>query len=183
MIRNHINTSVYTNNYEIEALLDAIQPELDLGNALALRIFRNVMPSTAELTGIVAWEQLLGIIPDSSTESVEFRRFRLMNRIASNIPFSERALQIIMDNILGKGNWSYTLDIYDYWLYVASMRPGRNWVKEMNYTFRRIIPANMRWSLYLFIFTWGGVYEDYDSWEEVHDKFATWEDVFYGIER
>ena len=63
------------------------------------------------------------------------------------------------------------------------MRPGRLWLKEMSVTLERIIPANMKWILHLYVSTWGAVYEDYDTWEDVYNKHNTWEDVYYGIER
>ena len=183
MLNDHINRELYIDNIEKDAIFNAVQPEIDLLHEMILRIFHNGFPAIAELEGIVQWETLLGIVADPSTENIEFRRFRIINRIASSLPYTERMLHQIMDSIVGEDGWSYILDVNDYYLHITSLRPGRLWLHEMDLTLERIIPANMRWTLNLYLSTWRTIFEDYETWEDVYNKYDTWEDVYHGIER
>ena len=183
MYKSHINRALYVKNQESDEIAAAVQPELDAMFAEALLAFRNAKPSTAEADGIALWETILGIIPSPATENMEFRRARLIIRLSNSLPYTERRLHIFMDAIMGSESWDYLLDTNDYWLYIMSMRPGRLWLNEMQHILETIMPANMRWSLHLFIYTWRGLFEDWDTWEDVFNNYETWEHVYYGEER
>lgn len=168
---------LYRDNQELNAIIDAVQPELDLITIEMRNKFDDTFAATATLGGVLKWEILLGITADPSTEGLQFRRDRILNRLASNIPFTERMLQQIMDNIIGEGGWSYSLDYNNYTLDIVSLRPGRNWVREMQTTLEKIIPANIVWTINIYIRTWQSIYEDFPTWG---DLVGTWQEVTEG---
>ena len=165
----------------MDAIIEAIQPELDAQSARMRNYFDDTFANRATSDGIARWEAILGITPDPSTETLQFRRERVLNRLRNTTPFTERALQGLMDNIMGVGGWSYDLDPVNCTLDIIGTRPGGNWLNEMTLTLDSIIPANIAWTLNLYSTTWQSVYEKYGSWEDVYNGNATWQDVMEGI--
>jgi len=146
MLKNFVN-GIYRGNMEMDAIIEAVQPEFDERAERTRNHFYDAFPKTATTAGVLRWEIILGIVADPTTESMEFRRGRILNRLASNVPYTERTLQEIMNNIMGAGNWSYELDYRNYRLDINSLRHGRNWVHEMELTLEKILPANLIYNL------------------------------------
>jgi len=158
---------IYKGNLDTDAIIGAVQPELDAQSKAILDNFYDTFPIMATETGLLKWENILDIVSDTATESLEFRRGRIINRLSSNIPYTERTLRIIMDTIMGEGNWSYNLDYRNYKLDILSLRPGRDWFAEMFETLKKMVPANILWTLYTYYVIWQVVYETYDTWGDV----------------
>lgn len=152
MLRHQINR-IYTDNKEMDAIIAAVQPELDRLSTEIQNHFNDTLPVVATLDGVLRWEIILGIVADPSSEPLEFRQGRIINRLSSNTPFTERVLQEIMDNIMGVNGWSYDLDYRNYQLDITSLIPGRNWLNEMSVTLEKIIPANLLWYLHMYFNT------------------------------
>lgn len=146
MVKDFFNR-IYDDNLDVDQIINAIQPELNSLSNSTEKLFHDTFPVIATEQGILNWENILGIISDPTTETLEFRRERVLNRLISDIPYTERALQAIMDNIMGEGNWSYELDYRNYSLIINSLRHGKNWVNEMKLTLNKIIPANLLYTL------------------------------------
>jgi len=182
MLKDLINKALYEDNEEYNAIMDAVQPELTFAASSLFKSFRNRCPSIADADGIRAWEAILGIIADPAVETIEFRQFRVISRISSSLPYTERTLIQIMDSILGADGWEYELDTGDYDLTITSLQPGSLWLEEMRRTIARIIPANMKWDLRLYSRSWKSIYDDYPTWQVVLDTFSSWENVMLGIE-
>ena len=172
---------IYTDNIDMAAILDAVQPEFSAGYTRLAASFADTFAKTATPAGILRWEHVLGISADPATEPLEFRRGRILNRLASNAPFTERALHGIMDNIMGVDGWSYALDYRNYRLDITSLLPGRNWLREMEDTLGKIIPANLEFQLHIYYASWESVHEDFSSWGEIYDSGRTWLDIMEGI--
>lgn len=146
----HFFNRLYDENLDVDAIIEAVQSEIDTLNDTLQGYFSNNFPMIATEGGILQWEIILGIVADTSIEPLEFRRGRVLNRLSSNTPFTERALQGIMDNIMGVNSWSYELDYRDYRLDITSLIPGKNWLREMAITLEKIIPANMLWYFHMY---------------------------------
>lgn len=146
MLKHFIN-GIYQDNLEMGSIIDAVQPELDERAERIRAHFHDTFPNTATLEGVLKWEIILGIVADPTIEPLEFRRGRILNRLASNVPYTERALQAIIDGIMGEGNWSYSLDYRNYTLDINSLRHGKNWVNEMKLTLEKMLPANLIYNL------------------------------------
>lgn len=115
-----------------EALAQAIQ-------AVADNFFFQDMGEGA----ITQWEAVFGITPNPETESLEFRRARLLNRISIRPPFSLGFLYQKLDELIGKGQWTVRVDYPNYTLYVESSAKNQEYAAEVAYTIGKIKPAHI----------------------------------------
>jgi len=138
---------IYVGNIDANAIADAVQPELDEQSKAILDYFYDNFPNVATEAGILKWEIILGITASATTETLDFRRGRVINRLSSNTIYTERALREIMNNIMGAGNWSYELDWLNYRLTITSLRHGKDWVNEMTITLEKVLPSNLIFTL------------------------------------
>lgn len=120
MIRDHINR-IYDGNLDMDAIIDAVQPELNRQSETLQNHFNDAFPLTATLIGILKWERLLNILADPTSESIEFRRERIISRLSNNIPYTERTLQeLINRTVIAKesphaGTWRAVEENIAYW--------------------------------------------------------------------
>ena len=59
-----------------EAQLEALAGEI-------MSVADNFFFQTMDLSAIEMWERIFGIVPNPQTEDVEFRRYRVLNRITT----------------------------------------------------------------------------------------------------
>lgn len=121
-----------TEEQQFEALAQEI-------NAVADNFFFQTMDEGA----VSQWEQILGIIPNSTTESLSFRQARLINRISIRPPYTLGFLYQKLDELLGAGNWNVTVDYPNYALYIESAAENQQFATEVAYTVGRIKPAHI----------------------------------------
>ena len=120
MIRDNINR-LYSDNDTMDAIIDAVQPEIDKRNAIIRYRFNDVLPATATDKGILMWEQALGITASPSTETIDFRRERILNRLSSSVPYTERMLQELLSRTITvtespfAGTWRTIEENIAYW--------------------------------------------------------------------
>lgn len=181
MLKHHVNR-IYRENKDMQAIIAAVQPELDAAFQKAQDYFADTFAIIATEDGVLRWEIILGITADPTTEPLQFRRERILNRLASNVPFTETWLRQTMDRIMGVGAWSYTLSIQDFILIIESLRPGKLWLNEMSLTLDKAIPANMLWYLIIYYQMWRTPYENEFTWQDGYERYATWQNAMEGIE-
>lgn len=121
-----------TEEQQFEALAQEI-------NAVADNFFFQTMDEGA----VSQWEQILGIIPNPTTESLSFRQARLINRISIRPPYTLGFLYQKLDELLGAGNWNVTVDYPNYALYIESAAENQQFATEVAYTVGRIKPAHI----------------------------------------
>lgn len=118
------------------------------------KLFKEVEQATNDLTnnqfvllasveGIEQYESMLKIVANPSTESLQFRRDRIMNRMAFPAPFSISALRNKLDSILGKGQYNVYVDYNNYTLYIESSAIDQSWFDEILITMVQTKPANL----------------------------------------
>ena len=134
---------IYKDVTEMDALIDAEQKQLSFAQTEASQAFANTFVLTANYEGIEMFEMMLGIIADPTTESLEFRRQRVLNRITLAPPFTFRFLKKKLDDIIGKGAWNAYVDFNNYTLYVESFVVNQQWFNELRITINRIKPCNL----------------------------------------
>lgn len=124
--------------------LDATESaELDLLQASAEQLFNDQFVDEAGLQAIKRREQMLGIQADSATESLEFRRRRILNRYQTKPPFTVRYLQQQLDMLVGVGMTVVTLDAAAFVLVVTANIDEAAVFKEVLRTVETIKPANV----------------------------------------
>ena len=178
---NNYVPNIYNNNVEINALINAEENHFE--NILKFQIrnsFENNFINTADSDGLARFEILFNITANLETETIEFRRQRLWNRINSNPLYTERYLAQKLDEILKPGNWSYEIDYNNYKLDIYSLRPGKLWLNELRALLQKIMPCNIVWTIHIFAITWEAVKDNTDKWEDLMTKNLTWQQVMEG---
>lgn len=102
----------------------------------------NFFFQTMDNTAVSLWEKIFNIIPNLNTESIEFRRSRLINRISTQPPFTLSFLYRKLDEIIGEGLWKVTVDYPNYTLYIESSAENQDYAIEVSYTVNKIKPAH-----------------------------------------
>ncbi|NBJ68920.1 MULTISPECIES: putative phage tail protein [Clostridia] len=98
---------------------------------------------TATLKAIERREKMLNIIADPSTESLENRRIRILNRYQTKPPFTKRYLQQQLDTLLGVGRSHVTVNPEEFILTVTTSIDDAFLFREMEYTINTVKPANI----------------------------------------
>lgn len=106
-------------------------------------IAENFFFQTMGLDGIEMWEQIFNIVPNPQTEDVDFRRYRVLNRITTKPPFTLGFLYQKLDELIGPGLWEVTVDYPNYTLYIESSAQNQNYASEVAFTINRIKPAHI----------------------------------------
>ena len=121
-----------TESAQMEALAAAI-------NAVADNFFVQTMDEGAVST----WEKIFGIVPNPQTETLDFRRQRVLNRVSMQPPFTLGFLYQKLDQIIGKGKYEIHVDYPNYTLYILSSAENQSYATEVSYTVGRIKPAHI----------------------------------------
>jgi len=79
-----------------------------------VRIDENFYFQSMDEQAVSLWEAIFGILPDMQTETLEFRRERLLIRIKTRSPFTLAFLYQKLDELVGAGNWKVDLDYANY---------------------------------------------------------------------
>ena len=103
----------------------------------------NFFFQTMDETAVNMWEQVLGIVPNPQTEDLDFRRFRVLNRLTTKPPFTLGFLYQKLDELIGPGLWTVTVDYPNYNLYIESSSKNQNYFTEVAYTINKIKPAHI----------------------------------------
>lgn len=103
----------------------------------------NFFFQTMGLSGVEMWEQIFHIVPNPQTEDIDFRRYRVLNRITTKPPYTLGFLYQKLDELIGPGLWEVTVDYPNYTLYIESSAQNQNYTQEVAFTINRIKPAHI----------------------------------------
>lgn len=106
-------------------------------------VAENFFFQTMGLDGIEMWEQIFHIVPNPQTEDVDFRRYRVLNRITTKPPYTLGFLYQKLDELIGPGLWEVTVDYPNYTLYIESSAQNQNYAQEVAFTINQIKPAHI----------------------------------------
>lgn len=115
---------------------------METAELLTKRVYGNFYFSTMDAGALSEWESILGIIA-SPTESIEFRRDRVANRVSMKPPFSIRFLEKKLDELLGAGQYQVYIDAANYTLYIEAAASNQDHAVEVAYTVNRLKPAHI----------------------------------------
>lgn len=135
--------SYYRKVDEMDALMEVEQSIVDEYQVNMLTAFQNTFILTADISGIELFETMFSIVANPSTEDLEFRRQRVLNRMTTSPPFTLRFLKQKLDAIIGEGKWKVTMDYANYTLYVEASAVNQNWYTELEFTINQIKPCNI----------------------------------------
>lgn len=121
-----------TETEQFEALATAIHAVAD-----------NFFFQTMDEGTVQQWEQIFNIVANPQTETLDFRRFRVLNRLTTKPPFTLGFLYQKLDEIIGVGAWTVTIDYPNYTLYIESSSENQQYYNEVLYTINKIKPAHI----------------------------------------
>lgn len=125
---------------------ELIKVENDIWNNLYLLLNKaknNQFIAYADEDGIYAYELLFQIVADPETETLEERRFRLLNRIQTLSYYTMIYLRQKLDSLFGKNNYEIEMNYLNYTLYIKSNVSNSFIYKESIATINKIKPANI----------------------------------------
>lgn len=140
---NSFLPSVYANVVEMHDIMNAEEQEMNIARSELTAAFANTFVLTSDESGVILFEKMLNIVADTSNEDLEFRRQRLMNRLATLPPYTYRFLEQKLNQIIGVGAWKAYIDFAKYTLYIECSATNQNWYSEIEFTINRVKPCNM----------------------------------------
>lgn len=135
--------SIYKDVVEMDEIINSEEKIMDIARTEMSNAFANTFVLSANESGILMFESMLGIIADVYAEDLEFRRQRVLNRLSMSPPFTFRFLKQKLDEIIGPGLWTAYIDFDNYTLYIESSATDQNWYSEIEFTVNRVKPCNM----------------------------------------
>ena len=121
-----------TEQEQFEALADEVTAVAD-----------NLFFQTMDAGAVAQWEQILDIVPNLATDTLAFRRARVLNRVSTRPPFTSWFLRQKLDELIGPGEWTLTLDYPNYAIYVESSAENQQYATEVAYTIGQVKPAHI----------------------------------------
>ena len=108
------------------------------------RVLANQFVLTADANGLSMFENLYGIIPQS-TDSLELRRERILIRIQLQPPYTVKFLKLQLDKIIGKGQYELDIDYDKFEISIGSVAKNQTYAQEISIIMGKILPCNMRY--------------------------------------
>ena len=103
----------------------------------------NFFYQTMDAGSVAQWEQIFGILADPSTETLAFRRARVLNRVSTRPPFTLNFLYGKLNELIGLNAWTVSMDYPNYTLYIESSAENQTYATEVAYTINLIKPAHI----------------------------------------
>lgn len=135
--------NIYDAILEFEGLIASENTLFDNLDTETEKVRDNQYVLTAGIDGIIAYEKMLNIIPKPATETIEFRRQRIINRLSMVPPFTFRFLKQKLDEIIGVDRYTASIDYPNYTLYIESSAENQEWFHEILVTVTKLKPANI----------------------------------------
>lgn len=133
----------YREVMDYQAICMAEQPTFEEYQTAMQQVLDNFFPLTMDISAVEQWESALRILADPTVESLEFRRQRIINRISTKPPYTQRFLENKLDELVGKGMWSVSIDYPGYTIYIERTARSMNYTLELEWTINHIKPAHM----------------------------------------
>lgn len=133
----------YAQILDYQALMDAEQPSFDALADEIIGVADNFFFQTMDESAVAMWEQIFDIVANPATETLEFRRVRVLNRISTKPPFTLSFLYQKLDELIGPGQWTVNVDYPNYTLYIESSALNQSYATEVAFTINRIKPAHI----------------------------------------
>lgn len=133
----------YADILDYQELCLAEQPSFDAVADEIIAVADNFFFQTMDGDAVAQWEQVFGIAANPETETLDFRRARVLNRISTKPPYTLAFLYQKLDELIGPGQWTVTVDYPNYTLYIESSAQNQSYATEVAFTINRIKPAHI----------------------------------------
>jgi hypothetical protein len=133
----------YDGYVEIDAIIDTEDKAFEEIGVNFRRAINNQFIKLADETGISAYEVLFDVIADPSTETLEERRDRLLNRVSVIPYYTTIFLRNRLDSLIGAGLYNLIIDYDNYTLYLESAVENQLYYNEIAVLMSNIKPCNI----------------------------------------
>ena len=134
---------VYRNVQDYQKICDAEKVEFDLLANSVEGIQNNFFFQTMDEDSVAQWEKVLHIVAVPEKESLEFRRQRVMTRIATRPPYTLGFLYQKLDELIGAGGWTCSITYPLYELRLATSAKNQSYYDEVTHLINKIKPAHI----------------------------------------
>ena len=94
---------------EYPEIMKAWSKGLDMVGVNSQQVWNNLYVQTCDSDTLAQYEAYLGINP-SPGDSLTVRRARVMSRLMVSVPYSERKIRALLDEMYGVGKYTLTVD-------------------------------------------------------------------------
>lgn len=94
------------------------------------------------LNGVRRWERIMKITPKAS-ETLEDRRFRIINRYLNKLPYTMTSLKQILNTLCGENGYKIEYDNLTYTLIIRLELSVKHQLDEVIRSLKYIIPTNI----------------------------------------
>lgn len=133
----------YDGYVEIDAIIDTEDKAFEEIGVNFRRAINNQFIKLADEAGISAYEVLFDVIADPSTETLEERRDRLLNRVSVIPYYTTIFLRNRLDSLIGAGLYNLIIDYDNYTLYLESAVKNQLYYNEIAVLMSNIKPCNI----------------------------------------
>lgn len=133
----------FRDSKEMVSVTDVEDKQIDRLDAAISEYLNDQFVMNSGTEAIRQRETELGIQPNPSQETMDFRRRRIINRYSTKAPFTARYLQQQLDKLVGPGVAVVSVDVGKFLLYVTAKIDDAPVFKEVVHTVQYVKPANM----------------------------------------
>lgn len=135
---------VYEGIVETETQQDSLSIEIDKLNARYEEALMDQFVQFASLRAISYYENIFNIVANPETESLEFRRERVLLKMKMlTPPYTYYYLRIILDGFFGVGKYNLEVDNDEYTITLESAVEDSLWYHEIQVSITAVKPCNM----------------------------------------
>lgn len=135
---------VYEGIVETETQQDSLSIEIDKLNARYEEALMDQFVQFASLRAISYYENIFSIVANPETESLEFRRERVLLKMKMlTPPYTYYYLRIILDGFFGVGKYNLEVDNDEYTITLESAVEDSLWYHEIQVSITAVKPCNM----------------------------------------
>lgn len=107
------------------------------------QVRQNQYVQTMDEGATAEWESIFRIVANPATESLEFRRDRVLNRLSMRPPFTLTYLYQRLDALFGPGNWEVEMDYPNATLYIEAAVEDQQYFSELSATMDIVKPCHI----------------------------------------
>ena len=169
---NEYLPSILLKTYEFPLLCDTEQREFDRLNTAVDEVLDAQFLSTAGEYAILRYEKIFGVVPQD-TDTLDERRFKVLTRINTQLPFSVRRLRQQLATLCGEDGYKLEVGGGKYTLTVKVALTAKRNQQAVEELLADIVPANMFCTTSLLYNTWEQIKRL--TWGEL--KKLTWREI------
>jgi hypothetical protein len=127
---------------EFKELAKAKNPEFNRALQNILKFLDDCFVQTCTVQGIERWEKIYGVT-SYPADTLEQRRARVLAVITRNLPYTMRALNRMLEQLLGAGNYKATINHVTSTLTVLVNVKVAHQMDDVRHLLDSVVPANI----------------------------------------